>query len=187
MDNFNIRLKKFIALLVIVAPITHTITDIWELYISGYSTTLLLVNYIAFIVLPFAIMGLFAVQRPHIKMLGLVGAFLYAYSFIYFSHTALYALEEQIPNYEILWQELGLVYTFHGGVMVVGGLLFGFVTYKLNILPRWASICFLIGVSSNLLFALIEVREISQIFGSALRNIGLAGMGYSIFYSSNSK
>jgi hypothetical protein len=37
----------------------------------------------------------------------------------------LYALAEQIATYELLWAWLGGTYTLHGGLMVVGGLMFG--------------------------------------------------------------
>jgi hypothetical protein len=37
----------------------------------------------------------------------------------------LYALAEQIATYEPLWAWLGGTYTLHGGLMVVGGLMFG--------------------------------------------------------------
>jgi hypothetical protein len=37
----------------------------------------------------------------------------------------LYALAEQIATYEPLWAWLGGTYMLHGGLMVVGGLMFG--------------------------------------------------------------
>ncbi len=48
-------------------------------------------------------------------------------AFVYFAHTTLLSLEESLPNYEVLWQKLGSVYTFHGGLMVVGGLALVFL------------------------------------------------------------
>ncbi|MAD43855.1 MAG: hypothetical protein CMI02_11770 [Oceanospirillaceae bacterium] len=182
MDAFTRQLYKVIGLSAIAAPLAHTITDIWEVLAGGYSVPLLIVNYIAFVVLPFTVIGLYAVQRPAIRMAGLVGALLYAWSFIYFSHTALYALEQQIPDYDTLWQHLGMVYTFHGMLMIAGGLLFGVVTCYLGLFPRWTSLCFIAGILANLVFGLINVPDITQIIGSTVRNLGLMGMGASLLW-----
>ena len=71
MDAFTRQLYKVIGLSAIAAPLAHTITDIWEVLAGGYSVPLLIVNYIAFVVLPFTVIGLYAVQRPAIRMAGL--------------------------------------------------------------------------------------------------------------------
>jgi hypothetical protein len=68
--------------------------------------------------MPFLLIGLYAYQRPRIGWVGLIGSLIYGVAFIYFAHTTLIALEESIPDYEMLWRKLGSVYTFHGGLMV---------------------------------------------------------------------
>jgi len=174
-DSF---INRVTAISAIAASVVYTVTDIWELYLGGYSQLLLVSNYVAFVVLAFSMFGLFAAQRPYIKGIGFLGTVLFAWSFIYFSHTSLYAIENQIRDYETLWQQLGLVYTLHGVMMVIGGLMFGVATYQLAIFPKWASGCFLVGIFCNLLFALIAVHELWHILATVFRNVGLVGMGF---------
>ncbi len=72
---------------------------------------------------------------------------------------------------------VGFIYTLHGALMVLGGLLFGAAMLRAGQLPRVAVLLFLCGLTLNLLFAVIPLPEIAQIAGSALRNVGLIGMG----------
>ncbi|MBX7174032.1 MAG: hypothetical protein K1X72_23880 [Pyrinomonadaceae bacterium] len=109
------NLCRIIAVTAIIAPTLHLISDAMEWGSGGFSRIQLLINYAGFLPMPFMMIGLYAAQRPKIGWIGLIGAILYGIAFIYFAHTTLLALEESLPNYEILWQKLGAVYTFHGG------------------------------------------------------------------------
>ncbi len=166
-----------IAVMAIIAPLLHLVSDVMEWASGGFSRIQLLVNYLGFLPMPFLMLGLYAAQRPKIGWVGLLGAILYGASFIYFAHTTLYALEALIPNYEMLWQRLGRVYTFHGGMMVVGGLLFGFAAIKARVLWQGGGILFIVGISINLCLALVPLPDILQTVGSTIRNLGLMGMG----------
>jgi hypothetical protein len=110
---------------------------------------------------------------------------LYGVAFIYFTHTTLSAFEESIPDYETLWQRLGGIYTFHGGLMVVGGVLFGLASLRANVLWRGAVMLFLIGNILNLVLGLLPLPEILQIAGSTVRNLGLMGMGIGLMRERN--
>ena len=96
------QLQKLVGVGAIVAPGMHTLTDIAEWIVGGFSAPQLWANYFAFIVLPFLMVGLYAIQRPKIGALGLIGSLLYGASFVYFAHTTLYALTEHVPDYETL-------------------------------------------------------------------------------------
>ena len=109
-----------------------------------------------------------------------VGAVLYGAAFAYFTFTTLYALAEHIPTYEALWARLGPVYTFHGALMVGGGVLFGASALRAGWLPRLPVLLFLAGIVANLVLALLPAPDILQTIGSAMRNCGLIGMGYAI-------
>ncbi len=170
-------LSRIIAVTAIAAPTLHLISDVLEWSNDGFSRVQLLINYAGFLPMPFLMLGLYAVQRPKIGWLGFIGAIAYAVAFIYFSHTTLLALEESFPNYETLWQRLGAVYTFHGGLMVVGGLLFGFSTIKAKVLWQKGVILFIVGLLLNLLLAFLPLPDILQIIGSSIRNLGLIGIG----------
>ncbi|MGL6260889.1 hypothetical protein [Vibrio sp. WXL210] len=161
----------------IVAPSVHILTDAAEWYHGRFSVFWLWLNYIAFVAMPFVVIGLYAIQRSKIQSFGLIGALLYGIAFVYFAHTSLYAITENVLDYQALLQQLGSLYTVHGLLMVVGGIGFGIATYKVQIFPVWTSILFIIGIAANLLVAIIGAPEILQTIGSTVRNLGLIGMG----------
>ena len=172
------QLHQLIGLAAILAPAVHTLTDVAEWTYGGFSAPLLWANYLAFLVIPFLMVGLYAVQRPRIGSVGLVGALLYGASFIYFAHTSMFALTERVPDYQTLWQILGAVYTMHGLMMVIGGIAFGVATYRASFFPVWTPVIFLSGIALNVLLTLADADELFQTLGSTLRNIGLIGMGW---------
>lgn len=149
---------------------------------GGFSRSQLLINYVGFVLMPFVIIGLYAVQRPVIGWNGFAGAMLYGISFIYFAHTSLFSLELSIPDYETLWTRLGAVYTFHGVMMIVGGLVFGVASLRANVLSRIGVSIFILGIGLNLLFGLLPVPDIMQIIGSSFRNVGLIVIGIGLLH-----
>ncbi len=174
-----------IATAAILAPALHILSDVIEWWTGGFSTLQLSLGFVAFLAVPFFMVGLYAVQRPRVGALALVGAVLYGASFIYFEHTTLYALAESTSDYAALWAKLGTLYTLHGGVMVVGAFLFGTATLRAGVLPRWTALVFLAGAGLNLLFAVIPVPEIVQVIGNDVRNVGLIGMGFFVLGSAS--
>jgi hypothetical protein len=169
-----------IGITAIVAPTLHLISDLLEWVGGGFSRTQLLINYAGFLPMPFLMLGLCAIQRPRISWFGSIGSVLYGIAFIYFAHTTLYALEESIPNYEMLWGKLGGIYTFHGGLMVVGGLLFGLDSLRVGVLSRCAVSLFIVGIILNFGLALLPLPDILQVLGSSVRNLGIIAMGIGI-------
>lgn len=179
-------LHWIVAITAIVAPGLHLTSDVLEWRNGGFSHLQLLINYLGFLPMPFLMIGLYAIQCPKIKWFGLLGSVLYGVAFIYFTHTTLYAFEESMPDYETLWRKLGGVYTFHGGLMITGGVLFSLATLRANVLWRSAVILFLIGIILNLVLGLLPLPEIVQIAGSTARNLGLMGIGVGLMRSRSS-
>lgn len=170
------RVRVVIACAAILAPSLHTLTDALEVR-GGFTPVQLWLNYVAFLPVPALMVGLYAVQRPHISSLGLAGALGYGFAFIYFAHTTLFAIATKAPTYESLWDRLGPLYTAHGALMIAGGAAFGWATLRSRVLPRWASGLFLAGLGVNLVVALLPVPELFQVAGTLIRNAGLVGMG----------
>lgn len=173
-------LHKLVGSAAIIAPAVHSLTDASEWLSGGFSTPALWLNYAAFLPLPALLLGLYALQRPRISILGLAGAILYGFAFIYFAHTTLFALALRTENYQQLWEQLGGIYTVHGGVMVVGGLAFAWATARAHVFPEWTAWLFAAGILLNLLMALLPVPELLQTVGTLLRNLGLMGMGWAV-------
>ncbi|MBK9214147.1 MAG: hypothetical protein IPM59_00880 [Chloracidobacterium sp.] len=174
----SMSIRRLVGLGAIVAPTLHSITDLMEWLQGGFSPVQLWLNYFAFLLVPAVLVGLYAVQRPRIGRMGLVGSLLYGFSFIYFAHSTLHALEAGVQTYEGLWAELGWLYSLHGAAMILGGVLFGSAALKASVFPRWTVWLFLLGLGLNLLFAVIPLAEIFQTLGTTVRNIGLVGMGF---------
>lgn len=173
-------LNILVAVAALVAPALHSITDLLEWYQGGFSTIQLWLNYLAFLPMPWLLLGIYVTHETRPSFAGLIGALLYGVAFTYFAHTTLYALAEQIPTYEALWSRLGRLYTFHGALMVVGGLLFAWSAAQTGWLPRHALILFAAGILCNLLLALIPAPDLLQTIGSAVRNLGIMLMGHAI-------
>jgi len=164
----------------IAAPVLHSLTDAMEWYQNGFSTTQLWLNYVAFLPMPWLLLGVYAVHAEALGTTALVGAILYGVAFTYFAHTTLYALAAAIPDYETLWGHLGPQYTVHGALMVIGGLLFAGAAVKGEGLPRFAVTLFAIGLLVNLVLGMVPGPTILQTVGTAFRNAGLVGMGYAV-------
>ena len=173
-------LIRLVGIVTMVAAGLHLTSDILEFFSGGFSRMQLLINYIGFLPMPLIIIGLYSAQRPRIREPGLTGAVLYAVSFIYFTHTTLIALEDSIPTYEALWDRLGSVYTLHGALMVIGGVLFGIASLRAGVLKRTWVWLFTAGVVINLCISLLPLPDVVQIAGSTVRNAGLIGMGWEL-------
>lgn len=179
----SITLRVIVGVAAIAAPILHSVTDAMEWYQQGFSRTQLWLNYVAFLPMPWLLLGMYAVRKEQLGPSGLVGALLYGIAFTYFAHTTLYALASHAPTYEALWQQLGPAYTLHGALMVVGGLLFAGAALRAGGLPRPAVRLFGAGLLINLVLALVPLPDILQTVGTAIRNAGLVGMGYAILFN----
>jgi hypothetical protein len=171
---------RLVAVGAIAFPLLHSVTDIMEWSQGGFSPLQLWLNYVAFLPVTALLVGLYAAQRPAIPVWGLYGAVVYGFAFVYFTHTTLYAIATRAATYEDLWAVLGATYTIHGGLMVVGGTVFGLAALRAGVFPRWTAILFLSGIALNFGLTLLPVPDLWQTLGTALRNGGLAGMGSSL-------
>jgi hypothetical protein len=175
-------LQLAVGVAALLAPALHSITDLMEWAQQGFSTAQLWLNFAAFLPMPWLLLGLYVLHDPKPGAAGLVGALLYGAAFTYFAHSALYAIAEGVPDYAALWQRLGAAYTAAGVAMVCGGLLFGASVLRAGWLPRLSVLLFLAGVGANLVLGLLPVPDILQTVGSAVRNLGLALMGYAVLF-----
>jgi len=180
-------LRLVVGATAIAAPVLHSVADAMEWHQGGFSPAQLWLNYVAFLPMPWLLLGIYAVRARELGPSALAGAILHGIAFTYFAHTTLYALESQAPDYESLWQQLGPTYTAHGTAMIVGGLLFANAALRTSTLPRLAVWLFGTGLLINLALALVPAPDILQTVGTAVRNAGLAGMGYAVLRESRDR
>jgi hypothetical protein len=175
-------LALVVGLAAIIAPVLHSASDLLEWRQGGFSPLQLWLNYVAFLPMAWLLFGIWCAHPRRPGWMGLLGALLYGAAFTYFAHTTLYALGEDVVDYETLWSRLGGFYTLNGALMVVGGMLFAWDVRRAGWLPSSAVWLLLAGLAINLVLALLPAPDILQIAGSGLRNLGIVLMGVAILH-----
>jgi hypothetical protein len=168
----------------VLFSVIYWVSDLTEVVQGDFSTLRLGLTYAGEAAIPLFVLGLYAAQRPRIGRLGLFGAVAYAYSYVFFTTTVMYALVAGTADYHALSKVFGVWMTVHGAVMVLGGVAFGLAVIRAADLPRWTGACLMVGVvfvaaasnSSNL------IRTIAATFPAA----AFTGMGWALIRRSRS-
>ena len=156
----------------------YLVSDVIELEQGGFSTLQLALTYAAEAAIPLFVVGLFAVQRPRIGALGLVGAVTYAYTFVFFTSTVVYALVEHTQDWSELTTQLGAWVTIHSVLMVLAGVGFGAAVIRAQVLPRWTGITLIVGLV--LMAVSVSLPDVAQTMAAAVRDLAFAGMGAAV-------
>jgi hypothetical protein len=155
--------------------VLYFVSDVIEALQGGFSGSQLGLTLIAEAAIPVFVIALYLVQRPHIGRLGRVSAAAYAYSYVFFTGTVVYALIDGTSDYTALGHDLQPWMVIHGAVMVLAGLGFGGAVIRAKVLPRWTGIALMAGV---VLVSLLQtLPEGPQVLAAAIRDLGFAGMG----------
>jgi hypothetical protein len=117
--------------------------------------------------------------RSHL-WLGLFGATAYAYAYVFFTGTVLYALIDRTQSYAALTHVFRAWMTVHGGIMLVGGLAFGLATVKAGALPRWTGVCLMVGVV--LVASASGLPNLERTIAAAFPATAFAGMGIALLH-----
>jgi hypothetical protein len=174
----RISLAQVIGVAAVVFSGLYFVSDVLELIHGGFSTPQLVLTYVAESAIPLFVLGLYAVQRPHIGTLGLLGAVGYAYAYVFFTGTVLLALVDQSPDWDAVVGDLGPWVTLHGLLMVLAGSCFGVAVIRARVLPRWTGVLLLVGV---VLVALsTPLPQAAQMLSAGVRDLAFAGMGLSL-------
>jgi hypothetical protein len=153
----------------------YLVSDVIEALQGGFSAGQLGLTLIAEAAIPVFVIGLSIVQRPQIGRLGRLSAAAYAYSYVFFTGTVVYALIDGTSDYAALSHALQPWMTIHGAVMLLAGLGFGVAVISAKVLPRWTGVALMAGV---ILVSLSQtLPEGPQVLAAAIRDLGFAGMG----------
>jgi hypothetical protein len=164
-----------VGLMALVFSALYLLSDVVEAIQGGFSDGQLWLTLIAEAAIPVFVLGLYAVQRPPIGRLGRISAIAYAYSYVFFTGTVVYALVNPTGDYTTLSDELQPWMTLHGAVMLAGGLGFGAAVLSAGVLPRWTAVALMAGV---MLVSLSQgLPAGAQLLAAAVRDLGFAGMG----------
>jgi hypothetical protein len=150
-------------------------SDLIELLQGGFSTAQLSLTYAAEAAIPLFVLGLYALQRPWIGRLGLVAALTYAYTFVFFTSTVVYALIDRTGNWNALTSKFGTWLTIHSALMVVAGIAFGVAIVQARVMPRWTGAALILGMI--LMTVATALPDVAQTTAAGVRDLAFAGMG----------
>jgi hypothetical protein len=166
---------RIVGLSALVFSALYLLSDVIEAIEGGFSAGQLWITLVAEAAIPVFVVGLYIVQRPQIGRLGRISALAYAYSYVFFTGTVVYALVDATPDYKALTNHLGASMTIHGVIMVLAGLAFGWAVIRAGVLPRWTAIVLMAGV---VLVAISQgMPEGVQVLAAGIRDLGFVGMG----------
>lgn len=153
----------------------YFLSDVIESVQGGFSSAQLWLTLIAEAAVPIFVVGLALAHRPAWGRVGLISAAAYAYVYVFFTGTVIYALANDTPDYETLSDDLGLLMLVHGVIMVVAGLGFGWAVIRARKLPAWTAVALMTGVA---LVAVTQgMSDGIQLGAAGVRALGFAGMG----------
>jgi hypothetical protein len=178
LDTRRGELRALVGLAAISFSIIYILSDLIELAQGGFSPVQLALTYAAEATLPLFVLGLYALQRPQIGRLGLIGAVGYAYSYVAFTATVVYSFVEHTPDWVALTRRLGLWFLVHGVIMVAAGLCFGLAVVRAAVLPRWTGYALMAGVC--LVAATTDLSDPVRTAAAAVRAAAFVGMGLAI-------
>lgn len=153
----------------------YFLSDVIEVVQGGFSVGQLWLTLAAEAAIPMFVVGLATLYLPRLGRLGLISAVAYAYSYVVFTGTVVYAMVNHTKDYEALSAHLGTLMIAHGAIMVLAGLGFGYALLRTGLLPAWTSLSQMAGV---VLVATAQgLPDSAQLVAAGLRDLGFAGMG----------
>jgi hypothetical protein len=158
-------------------------SDVLEVGQGHFSTARLALTYLGEAAIPLFVLGLYAVQRPRIGRLGLFGAAAYAYSYVFFTSTVVYALVAHTPDYQGVTKAFGAWMVVHGLIMIIGGMSLGISVVRAGVLPRWTGTCLAVGVV--LVAVASGLSTIARAVAEAVPAAAFIGMGSALLRGSS--
>ena len=171
----RVRVVEVIGLLAVASSVLYLVSDVIEVVQGGFSTGQLWLTLVAEATVPIFVIGLWLVQRPRMGRIGAVSAIAYAYSFVFFTGTVVYALVDGTRDFEQLGAALSPWMTIHGAVMLIAGVGFGFAVSRAGVLPRWTGMALAAGVV--LIPLSMGAADAVGLVAIGIRDLAFAGMG----------
>jgi hypothetical protein len=156
----------------------YLLSDLIELAQGGFSTVQLVLTYISEAAIPLFVIGIYAAQRPSIGHLGLFGALGYAYTFVFFTSTVVFALIQHTRDWAVLKSQMGAWIDVHSTLMVVTGVVFGYAVIRARVVPRWTGALLIVAMLS--MAAGTGLPDAVQTGAAATRDVAFAAMGVAL-------
>lgn len=178
------RAVQVIGLLAVASSALYLVSDIIEVLQGGFSTGQLWLTLVAEATVPIFVVGLWLVQRPRMSRLGAVSAIAYAYSYLFFTGTVVYALVDGTRDFEQLGTALDPWMTIHGAVMLFAGIGFGYAVRRAGVVPRWTGLALAAGVV--LIPLSMGWPDAVALVGVGIRDLAFGAMGVALLLGSRS-
>lgn len=162
----------------IAFPLVYLVSDVVETAQGDFSTARLVLTYVGEAGFPLFVVGIAALVHREVPTWALLGAVAYAYSFVFFTGTVLWALVAHTPSWEVLGDDFGWWMTAHGAVMVLGGVLLGAGIVRSGALPAWTGWALAVGVV--LVAAASGLGNLERTLAAAVPDAAFVGMGVAL-------
>lgn len=176
MRNDHLRsLAVLVGWSALVFSALYWLSDWLEVAGGGFSNGQLYLTLVAEAAIPPVVLGLWWLQRRQLGRLGAVSAWAYAWAYVFFTFTVIYALVEGPPDFSALSEDLGASMVLHGAVMLLAGITLGTAIARAGVLPPWTGWALAAGV-----VAVVATQGASsgvELASSAIRDVAFAGMG----------
>ncbi len=165
------------AVLTVAVFSLYILTDIIEIAAGQLSSWQVQMTHIAFLLIPFAIMGLYARDHKKGGIAYLIGSFFIAVAFIYYSGTDTAALVSGITDYPELVQKLGFSYSFFSLLYITGAIMVSVIMLLKKIHHPIPAILILFGSIISFIIGAMQLSDSFQIASNMFRNFGFAIIG----------
>jgi hypothetical protein len=161
--------------LALVASSLYFLSDVIEVIQGGFSVGQLWLTFVAEAAIPVLVTGIAALFWSRLGRVGRASAVAYAYSYVVFTGSVVYALVHHTKDYQTLNDHLGTLMLVHGAIMLFAGLGLGYALLRRCLLPAWCCVCLMAGV---VLVAVAQgLPDGAQLVAAGVRDLGFAGMG----------
>ena len=173
-----------VAVAAIFFPIVYLLSDVIETAQGDFSTVRLALTYVGEAGFPLFIIGIAAMLHDRLPPWALLGAVAYAYSYVFFTSTVVWALVAHTESWEALGDDFGWWMTTHGAVMVLGGMSFGIGIARSAALPAWTGWALATGVV--LVAGASGMGNMERTLAAAVPDAAFIGIGVHLFRQSRS-
>lgn len=167
--------RRLVGTAAIFFPLVYLLSDLIEVAQGEFTILGLTMTYVGEAGFPLFVIALCALFRTQIPWWGLMGGIAYAYSFIFFTSTVVWAIVAGTPNWEVLSTDFGWWMTVHGAVMVAGGMALGVGLARSPAIPTWIGCSLALGVV--LVAATASAGNLERTLATAVPNIAFMAWG----------
>lgn len=162
----------------VLFPLVYLVSDLVEVVQGDFSIFRLSLTYVGEAAFPLFVVGLAMLVRNHVPPWATLGAVAYAYAFVFFTSTVVWAIVARTSSWERLNDDFGWWMTVHGAVMVIGGIAFGAGIVRTSVLPPWTGWALAVGVV--LVAAASGMGNTERTIAAAVPDAAFVGMGLAV-------